>query len=88
MSSSQDSDPRHSWYRGAAISALGVLIGTIAFGTFCYAFGLNFSDEGWSDSHDQPWQTHRTQLIGSLIGFTIAILLFWLGFIQTTRSRS
>lgn len=88
MSGDGDSETKGRWQRGAAITSLGVVIGLIAFALFCNALGLNFQDEGWAEGRDQPWQTHRTQLIGSLVGFAIAILLFWLGFIDTTRSRT
>ncbi len=76
---------KYPWLRGAVISGLGVVIGTVAFAVFCYSLGLNFSDEGWADNQPSPWQTNRIALIGSLVGFAVAILVFWLGFIQTTR---
>jgi hypothetical protein len=74
----------HPWKRGAALSALGVIVGIGSLGWFCHALGLNFSDEGWSDS-GAPWQDNFTSLAGSCIGFVVATLLFWLGFFQTTR---
>jgi hypothetical protein len=61
------------------------VIGTVAFAVFCYSLGLSFSDEGWADNQASAWQTNRVALIGSLVGFSVAILAFWLGFIQTTR---
>lgn len=88
MDREDESQPaRRSWMRGAAITALGVVIGIAAFALFCYAFGLNFEDEGWPKGREQPWQTHRPHLIASFVGFAIAILLFWLGFIDTTRAQ-
>jgi len=88
MSSDQDHVPTHAWIRGAAISALGVLVGAIAFVLFCYTLGLNFTDEGWANHPNQPWQVNRVHLIGSFVGFAVGILLFWMGFVQTTRSSS
>ena len=80
-----DQPPKRSstWVRGAILSTLGVVVGAIAFALFCHAFGLNFSDEGWAENHD-PWETSPGSLIGSFLGFAIAILLFWFGFFQTT----
>lgn len=75
----------HTWQRGAMISVLGAAIGAISLAWFCYAMGLNFTDEGWSDQ-SRPWQENRLQLIGSCAGFIAAVLVFWLGFFQTTRS--
>lgn len=84
MDSNQD-QPKYTWLRGAVISGIGVVIGTVAFAVFCYSLGLNFSDEGWADNQPSAWQSNRVALIGSLAGFSVAILTFWLGFIQTTR---
>jgi len=86
-SSPSEPTARPQWLRGAVISVIGVLIGTVAFVLFCYALGLNFSDEGWADN-GKPWQTNRGALIGSLVGIAVAILVFWLGFIQITRVKS
>ena len=74
---------RPPWLRGAVTSAAGVLVGSLALALFCYALGLNFSDEGWPQ--DQP--INRFMLVLSLAGFALAILIFWLGFFQTTYSR-
>ena len=85
MSSNPDPQPKYPWLRGAVISAAGVVIGTISFAVFCYSLGLNFSDEGWADNRASPWQTNPIGFVGSLAGLSVAILAFWLGFIQTTR---
>ena len=85
MSSSSDPHSNVPWLRGALISGVGVIIGAIAFAVFCYALGLNFTDQGWSDNQASPWETNRVALIGSLLGLSFAILAFWLGFIQITR---
>lgn len=77
---------KHPWLRGVIISAAGVIIGATALVSFCYSLGLNFQDEGWGDN-EQGWQTNRPALFGSLVGFALAILVFWLGFFQTTNSR-
>jgi hypothetical protein len=71
----------HPWLRGVLISSAGVVIGMIAFALFCFSLGLNFQDEGWAADR----QIHRPSLVGSLVGLAIAILVFWLGFFQTTR---
>lgn len=87
MDSPPNPESNRPWLRGAMISGLGVLIGGIAFVSFCFALGLNFSDQGWPE-HQNPWQTNRVALIGTFVGFGIAILLFWLGFFQATRSKT
>lgn len=85
MNSDPDPQPKYPWLRGAVISGIGVLVGAVSFGVFCYALGLNFQDEGWANNRPRDWQTNRIALIGSVVGFTAAILAFWLGFIQITR---
>lgn len=72
------------WLRGAIISASGVLVGTLSLVLFCYALGLNLQDEGWPEER----QINGTLLATSLVGFAAAILVFWLGFFQTTDSKS
>lgn len=74
------------WLRGAVTSGVGVVIGAISLALFCYALGLNFSDEGWTDGHD-PWRSRPIALVSSLIGMAISILLFWAGFFQTTHAQ-
>ena len=87
MNRNEEHETSYPWVRGAVMSGVGALIGTIAFAVFCYALGLNFTDEGWSENAS-PTPARRIALIGSLIGFVVAILIFWLGFFQTIRSKS
>jgi hypothetical protein len=87
MDSPQNPESNRPWLSGVLISALGVLIGGMAFALFCFALGLNFSDQGWPENQN-PWQTNRVALVGSFAGFGIAILVFWLGLIDATRSTN
>jgi hypothetical protein len=70
------------WLRGVLLVVAGMLLGALALGVFCFALGVNLADEG--GSNDQ--QANRPALIVSLVGFAIATLLFWIGFVQTTRA--
>lgn len=74
----------HGWIRGAAISAAGVLLGMLSLGLFCHSLGVNFSEEGWSETR----QINRGAMIASLVGFALATLLFWIGFIQAAHART
>lgn len=85
MNSDPDPQTKYPWLRGAVISGVGAVIGIIAFAVFCYSLGLSFSDEGWAGNRQPDWQANRNALIGSLVGLSVAILTFWLGFIQMTR---
>ncbi len=82
----QDSQTNPHWRRGALITGLGVLLGCLALTLFCHAMGLNFSDEGWAENQN-AWQENRAALIGSFVGFGLAILIFWLGFFLTIHSK-
>lgn len=66
---------------------LAALIGIFALVLFCYAYGLNFQDEGWAPNPDGSPQVKQGPLIGSLIATVIATILFWWGFMRVTRSR-
>lgn len=87
MSNSPQETPPHSWINGAIIGAIGALIGLASLAWFCSALGLNFSDEGWAGDNPENWKANRTALIGSCLGFVIAVLVFWIGFFQTTDRR-
>lgn len=86
MKSEPEVTPAVSWRRGVAVSAIGIAVGMVSLGLFCFSLGLNFRDEGWSDG--QPtWEKNWAWLLCSLVGFAIAILVFWMGFFQTTHSK-
>lgn len=80
----EDAKPRlPGWVRGGVISVAGVLIGAAALALFCIALGVNLRDEGWSEGQS----VDRLMLIVSLVGFGIATLLFWIGFILATHAK-
>ena len=70
------------WLRGVLLASGGIVMGALSLALFCFALGVSFSEEGWSENRavDGP------ALVGSLVGFAIATLLFWIGFVQTTRA--
>lgn len=75
------SEPR--LWRAIAVSGVGVVIGVISLGLFCYALGVNLRDEGWSDDR----AVDRRLLTFSLAGFGVATLMFWAGFISISHSK-
>lgn len=67
---------------GIWLIAMGTAVFVVALGLFCVALGLDFQNEGWSgsgsvDGESANWSS--MQLIVSSIGFTISIVLFFVG---------
>ncbi|HBV66024.1 MAG TPA: hypothetical protein DEF45_23735 [Rhodopirellula sp.] len=73
------------WLRGAVVSSIGVIIGIVSLVLFCHALGLNLREQGWGSGNDS-WNTNRSEVIVSFIGFGMSTVIFWLGFHQTTKS--
>ena len=75
-----------SWKGSVLLVVIGALIGTAALTLFCYALGLNLTDQGWPKDFvlDNP---RRLALFASLIAAAVAILVFWIGFFRFTHPK-
>ena len=71
--------------QGAVLCGVGVLIGMIALVMCCYSFGVDFRGEGWGEMGANSSVLRRQSLILSLVGFGVAIPLFWVGFFRITH---
>ncbi len=75
-----------SWVGPALLTVAGMIIGLISLALFCHAYGLNFQDEGWSQTSDgQTTNVKQGPLVAALIGVLIATVIFWVGFMRLTR---
>ena len=82
-SSPPDATSRHRLWRGITVSGVGVAIGVVSLGLFCYALGVNLRDEGWSDDR----AVDRRLVALAMGGFGVATLMFWAGFISVSHSK-
>lgn len=61
---------------------MGTFVFIAVLGFFCVALGLDFQNEGWSGAVEAQAETANwdsVQMIVSSIGFTVSIVLFFLG---------
>ncbi|QDT08527.1 hypothetical protein K239x_04660 [Planctomycetes bacterium K23_9] len=63
------------------------ILGMLSLAAFCYAWGLNFQDEGWTQPDGSSPMVNRPWLIASAAGASLATLLFWIGLVQLTRQN-
>lgn len=75
---------RIHWSVGAGVAALGALIGIVSLVFFCYAWGLNLQDEGWSAANGEAG-VKNGPLVIAIICAVLATILFWGGFTILTR---
>ena len=86
-SNDQSTGPPKSWVPAALMVGFAVMLGIVSLALFCYAWGLNFSDEGWGTPDGQAPQVKQIPLIAAVAGTVISTLVFWWGFMRLTRSR-
>ncbi|MEM6980142.1 MAG: hypothetical protein AAF539_10800 [Planctomycetota bacterium] len=66
--------------------ALGSAIFTAGLLVFCYALGLDFSSEGWSESSPSlEAMVTMPSFIGSVIAMTASIIVFFIGVQKVNR---
>ena len=73
------------WWKAGLLCAAGTLIGFFSLVLCCYSFGVNFSTEGWSEQAGEPTSSRRVVLAVSLVGFAVAIPVFWVGFFRLSH---
>lgn len=67
---------------GILLIAMGTFVFIAALVFFCVALGLDFQNEGWSGAVDAQIETaswNSMPMIVSSIGFTVSIVLFFVG---------
>ncbi|MGB7345227.1 MAG: hypothetical protein WBD20_13515 [Pirellulaceae bacterium] len=77
--------PNRPWIAAAAMVAIASLLGLLSLAAFCYAYGLNFQDEGWSRASGETPPIKTNWLVGAVAGTICATFLFWIGLIRLTR---
>ena len=67
---------------GLLLISLGTFVFVVALFLFCFALGLNFESEGWSETvagEDGRANWSVTQMAASSAGFLVSIVLFFWG---------
>ena len=59
-------------------------MGLVSLMLCCFAFGANLESEGWGDVSAQSAIGRQIPFVLSLIGFGVAIPVFWIGFFRLT----
>ena len=72
----------HGVIVGCSLCGIGIVIGSVALLFCCYSLGADFRDEGWGELASTQPGPRRIWFVLSLIGFAIAIPLFWVGFFR------
>ena len=78
------SPTRPTIWVGAMMIATGVVAGIISATLFCWAIGINFTDEGWSE-RGRGLTDSGVWMLGGAAGCLVAgIVLFWFGMYKLT----
>ena len=88
MNQAQRTGETRKLIRGILLCVTGILLGILSLVVCCYSFGIDLHSEGWNREAAEPKSIHRLLLIGSLVGFAIAIPLFWVGFFQVSHPKA
>jgi len=69
----------------ALMVVAATLLGAFALTAFCFAWGLNFKDEGWTHTDGTAVPIDRAWMFTATASSVVATILFWVGLVRLTR---